>query len=38
MKRTKKEKIPRELANRISRISGYSLVLVVISWCSASER
>jgi F0F1-type ATP synthase assembly protein I len=32
MKRTKKEKIPRELANRISRISGYSLVLVVMTF------
>ena len=28
MKRTKKDKMPRELANRISRISAYSLVLV----------
>ena len=28
MKRTKRDKIPRELANRIARISGYSLVLV----------
>ena len=32
MKRTKKEKIPRALANRISRISGYSLVLVVMTF------
>jgi len=28
MKRTKRDKMPRELANRIARISGYSLVLV----------
>jgi F0F1-type ATP synthase assembly protein I len=28
MKRMKKEKMPRQLANRISRISAYSLVLV----------
>jgi F0F1-type ATP synthase assembly protein I len=32
MKRTKKEKIPKALANRISRISGYSLVLVVMTF------
>jgi F0F1-type ATP synthase assembly protein I len=32
MKHTKKEKIPRALANRISRISGYSLVLVVMTF------
>jgi F0F1-type ATP synthase assembly protein I len=32
MKRTKKEKISRALANRISRISGYSLVLVVMTF------
>ena len=32
MKRTKNEKIPRELANRISRISAYSLVLVVMTF------
>jgi len=32
MKRTKKEKIPRELANRLSRISGYSLVLVAMTF------
>ncbi len=32
MKPTKKEKIPRALANRISRISGYSLVLVVMTF------
>jgi len=28
MKRTKRDRMPRELANRIARISGYSLVLV----------
>jgi F0F1-type ATP synthase assembly protein I len=28
MRRAKREKIPRKLANRITRISGYSLVLV----------
>lgn len=28
MKRTKRDRMPRELANRIARISGYSLMLV----------
>ena len=32
MKKTRKEKIPRALANRISRISAYSLVLVVMTF------
>jgi len=32
MKKTKKEKIPRALANRLSRISAYSLVLVIMTF------
>ena len=32
MKKTRKEKIPRALANRISRISAYSLVLVTMTF------
>lgn len=32
MKREKKVKVPRALANRLSRISGYSLVLVVMTF------
>lgn len=32
MKKTRKEKIPRVLANRISRISAYSLVLVTMTF------
>jgi hypothetical protein len=32
MKRNRKEKIPRALANRITRISGYSLVLVTMTF------
>lgn len=32
MKKKKKDKIPRALANRLSRISGYSLVLVVMTY------
>jgi F0F1-type ATP synthase assembly protein I len=32
MKRTNKEKIPRALANRLSRISAYSLVLVIMTF------
>jgi F0F1-type ATP synthase assembly protein I len=32
MKRTRKEKIPRALANRLSRISAYSLVLVTMTF------
>jgi F0F1-type ATP synthase assembly protein I len=32
MKKTRKERIPRALANRLSRISAYSLVLVVMTF------
>jgi F0F1-type ATP synthase assembly protein I len=32
MKKTRKEKIPRALANRLSRISAYSLVLVTMTF------
>ncbi len=32
MKKTRKEKIPRALANRLSRISAYSLVLVIMTF------
>lgn len=32
MKKTRKERIPRALANRISRISAYSLVLVCMTF------
>jgi F0F1-type ATP synthase assembly protein I len=32
MKKTRKERIPRALANRISRISAYSLVLVIMTF------
>ncbi len=32
MKRTKKDKLPREVTNRLSRISAYSLVLVTMTF------
>ena len=32
MKRTKKDKLPREVTNRLARISGYSLVLVTMTF------
>jgi len=32
MKRTKKDKLPREVTNRLCRISGYSLVLVTMTF------
>jgi F0F1-type ATP synthase assembly protein I len=32
MKKTRKERIPKALANRISRISAYSLVLVTMTF------
>jgi F0F1-type ATP synthase assembly protein I len=32
MKKTTKERIPRALANRLSRISAYSLVLVIMTF------
>ena len=32
MKRTKKDKLPREVTNRLARISGYSLVLVAMTF------
>ena len=32
MKRTKKDKLPHEVTNRLCRISGYSLVLVTMTF------
>ncbi len=32
MKKARKERIPRALANRLTRISGYSIVLVVMTY------
>jgi F0F1-type ATP synthase assembly protein I len=32
MKREKREKIPKELTNRLTRISGYSIVLVTMTF------
>ena len=32
MKRMKKDKLPREVTNRLARISGYSLVLVAMTF------
>lgn len=32
MKRTRKEKVEREVMNRVCRISGYSLVLVIMTF------